>query len=324
MDDKELLEFLQKKFSPSFSLKKVEGGRNNQVYKLKEKKGTYIVKKYFFHKKDPRDRLFHEKSFYSIANKLGILAVPLLIDYCSKSRAGIFSFLPGRKAIFRDVTKESLKQFVDFFWQLNESKELIKDMPLAVDNARCIRDYFSFIEKRLFKLLKIEPLKKIDKEMIFFLQKEVYPFYLRLKKDTLGSKNANFLLTKESLSLCPSDLGFHNVVIDQKKLSFFDFEYAGLDDPVNLLANFICQPETPVPSSFIPFLAEGFLENDPIALERFKLIYPLCQMKWSLLVLNLFLEVDVERRNFARANEKKERQLFLAKRILSDVAQSQL
>ena len=43
--------------------------------------------------------------------------------------------------------------------------------------------------------------------------------------------------------MSPSDFGFHNVIKKKKKLFFFDFEYAGMDDPVKLISDFICQPD---------------------------------------------------------------------------------
>jgi len=314
--DKESISYLESRFSSLFTLIRLEGGRNNQVYKLEHNHKTYIIKKYFFHEKDPRDRLFHERAFYNYANEIGLDTVATLVDSFPKTRIGIYSYLEGRKPNESDVTKESIQQFIQFFQLINGKKHLAKDVPLAVDAALCINDYFSFIERRLDNLLKIEVLEDIDAGMISFLEKEIIPFYKETKDYALKKKNAFFSLKRDDLCLSPSDFGFHNVVIHQKKLRFFDFEYAGFDDPVNLLSNFFCQPKISVPYEYFSMMAEGILEDETLALERFKLVYPLCRIKWSLLVLNLFLEVDGNRRNFARAVEDKVGQLALAQRIL--------
>jgi thiamine kinase-like enzyme len=44
------------------------------------------------------------------------------------------------------------------------------------------------------------------------------------------------------LIVSPSDLGFHNILKYKKKLYFYDFEYAGLDDPIKLICDFFWHP----------------------------------------------------------------------------------
>ena len=58
--------------------------------------------------------------------------------------------------------------------------------------------------------------------------------------------------------LSPSDFGFHNALLDrQGNVRFFDFEYAGWDDPAKLVCDFFCQVEVPVPRRLFPsFCAE--------------------------------------------------------------------
>src|SRR6185503_11886129 len=46
--------------------------------------------------------------------------------------------------------------------------------------------------------------------------------------------------------LSPSDFGYHNAVLaDDETVRFFDFEYAGWDDPAKLVCDFFNQVEVP-------------------------------------------------------------------------------
>ena len=69
---------------------------------------------------------------------------------------------------------------------------------------------------------------------------------MRIKENIFKSFSKSEMtkkLNKKDLILSPSDFGFHNVIKKNKKLFFFDFEYAGMDDPVKLISDFICQPD---------------------------------------------------------------------------------
>ncbi|MBM3515861.1 MAG: hypothetical protein FJX59_19420, partial [Alphaproteobacteria bacterium] len=50
----------------------------------------------------------------------------------------------------------------------------------------------------------------------------------------------------------PSDFGFHNAVHTTTGTRFFDFEFAGWDDPAKCLADVFLQPRISVPESFVP------------------------------------------------------------------------
>jgi len=60
-------------------------------------------------------------------------------------------------------------------------------------------------------------------------------------RDLLENLNCRF-------SMSPSDFGFHNCLFDRKgnQLKMFDFEYAGLDNPLKLIMDFCFQPNFPI------------------------------------------------------------------------------
>jgi hypothetical protein len=103
---------------------------------------------------------------------------------------------------------------------------------------------------------------------------------------------------------------------DGGTLSFFDFEYAGCDDPAKLAADFFCQPELPVDrrywEEFVTLLARG-LSLDSAFVERARLLRQVYQLKWCGIMLNEFLRRDAERRRFAGGGSEERKQAQLAK-----------
>src|SRR5205085_6687704 len=99
-------------------------------------------------------------------------------------------------------------------------------------------------------------------------------------------------------------------------LKFFDFEYAGWDDPAKMVADFFCQPECPVPEALYDAFASavaGEMAQPELHLWRFGLLLPVYRVKWCCIMLNDFLPGGNHRRRFARGElgeeERKRRQL---------------
>ncbi|TRZ76349.1 MAG: aminoglycoside phosphotransferase family protein, partial [Deltaproteobacteria bacterium] len=63
-------------FSGDVSLERLAGGRNNQVFKMMVDDQRFLLKSYFVHEDDPRDRLGNEISFLRYAWDKGIRCIP--------------------------------------------------------------------------------------------------------------------------------------------------------------------------------------------------------------------------------------------------------
>ena len=95
-----------------------------------------------------------------------------------------------------------------------------------------------------------------------------------------------------------------------------DFEYAGWDQPAQMLANACLQPEVPLPPECRGLFLEEMqqrLPGDGSLFRRLRLLYPLLSFKWSLIMLNEFLPVSGQRRSFAGANAEARRTAQLEK-----------
>jgi hypothetical protein len=95
-------------------------------------------------------------------------------------------------------------------------------------------------------------------------------------------------------------------LVGDGRLRFFDFEYAGWDDPAKMAADFFCQPRIPAPDSEFPRivarLAELFPQDAEVA-ERATSLWPVYRMKWICIMLNEFLPAGKTRRGFSLGEE---------------------
>ncbi|HEY8240430.1 MAG TPA: hypothetical protein VIH35_03245, partial [Kiritimatiellia bacterium] len=118
-------------------------------------------------------------------------------------------------------------------------------------------------------------------------------------------------------TLSPADHGFHNALLtDGGRLVFYDFEYAGWDDPAQMIANACLQPEVPIPGGLRPAFVRDMLAafpGDSSLRERLQAVYPVLCIKWTLIMLNEFMPVDRERRRFAGADPERRRERQLEK-----------
>ena len=128
----------------------------------------------------------------------------------------------------------------------------------------------------------------------------------------------------EQRCLSPSDFGFHNAILAADgRLRFFDFEYAGWDDPAKLICDFFCQPELSVNQEHWKFFVEQLIlavSADAALRDRALLLLPAYRVKWCCIILNEFLGAGRDRRTFSMGEEsaasRKSIQLNKARRLL--------
>ena len=93
--------------------------------------------------------------------------------------------------------------------------------------------------------------------------------------------------------LNPADLGFHNILKEPSgRLRFIDLEYFGWDDPAKLVSDFLWHPGMSLSKSQTAMWLDGTIklfQTDSSFLGRLIAMFPVYGMRWSLIVLNLFL-----------------------------------
>jgi len=299
--------------SDEFYLIPIKRGRNNRVFCVNIKGwGKALLKAYFKHPKDPRDRLRNEFSFSNFAWDKGLrgLHKPYACD--CENNLGLYQFIEGRKITPDEVNREFVDQALAFFIELNKHKDSpeAKKLPNASEACFSINGHLDTVKRRIDRLKMINGSSEVDREAISFVDNEL-----------LGGWNGVFLNAKQLIDdydldpneeihffdrcLSPSDFGFHNAIVDkERRLFFVDFEYAGWDDPSKMICDFFCQPEVPVSLDYYGSFIEAVFRADLSEknIKKTNLLLPVYRIKWCCIMLNEFLRYDSERRNFSQAD----------------------
>lgn len=322
-------------FRDDFNLQPLKGGANNRVFRVNAKGFNALLKVYFRHPGDPRDRLKTEFSFASFAWENGVqcIARPLACD--SVHNLGLYGFIEGRQIVTDDITLDFIYQALNFYHELNLYKRhaSAQALPEASESCFTIEDHLHCVERRLKLLEKIDDLSEINHEAINFIRDELLKTWMRLAEHVrrraveLGFA-LNTAIDQQDKCISPSDFGFHNAILDSNgKIYFIDFEYAGWDDPVKMICDFFCQPEVPVPAEYYDIFIKRAISNlskPEMHLQRISFLMPIHRIKWCCIMLNEFLAVGKVRRLFALNDidieKRKAEQLEKARHVLQGVS----
>lgn len=319
-------------FAGAFSLTPLAGGANNQVFRADVDGGPLVLKAYFQHPDDPRDRLGAEYSFSSFAWENGVRALPRPLACDRQSGFALYEYIPGRKLTPAEVTADAVAQALDFYLAVNALKEKARDLPPASEACFSLCDHWHCLQRRLRRLDGIEALGEVDREAAAFVQDRLVPVSAACLRAAADAARELGLPPEQSLPagercVSPSDFGFHNALrTPDGRMVFIDFEYAGWDDPAKTVSDFFCQPECPVPAEHYAAFARAVVENESgtaARLRRAELLLPIYRLKWCCIMLNDFLPAGGKRRRFAGSadeKERKSRQLRKARQALRRVA----
>jgi hypothetical protein len=311
------------------------GGKNNRVFRVESEKSDYLLKAYFQHSNDQRDRLGAEYSFSMFAWENGVrcLAQPLACD--TKNHLGVYAFVPGRQPLESDVTDTSVQQALSFFRDVNSHKESAGAMALSMASEACfsLEEHLRCVSNRVEYLKLIEEHAAIDHEATLFVRGQLKPAWAGLVASI--TKHVSEFQSAREATLCardrclsPSDFGFHNAIMQPDgEMCFIDFEYAGWDDPAKTVCDFFCQQAVPVPmtqfQTFAMSVVEGLAEPQR-HLDRITLLLPVYKIKWCCILLNEFMPVGHARRRFAHPDrdrgERKLAQLAKAQKLLGSLS----
>jgi hypothetical protein len=295
----------------AIALSRLNGGKNNQVYRVATDAGDAVVlKHYFSDPRDPRDRLAAEWGFLRHTWSRGVRAVPEPLASDPTARAGLYSFVPGRKLLATELKPQHIDAAIDFVLAVNAAPRSPDALAPASEACFSLADHIATVERRVARLATLDP----DAPHVQAAQRLVDAMLLpkwnavkaRLTKDAHDARlEIHRTLRPNECCLSPSDFGFHNALAyEAGRVIFLDFEYAGRDDPAKLVSDFFCQPEIPVPLSYYPGfmtrLADG-LELDDAGRARCRILLDAYRVKWSCIILNDFLPVGAARRSFADA-----------------------
>lgn len=320
----------------AFSLHQLPGGANNRVFRVDMDTARTLLKAYFQHPEDKRDRLGAEYGFCTFAWESGLRSVPKPLARDAENRLGLYEFIEGRKLLLDEVDESAIRQALAFLGDVNRHRQgpAAQQLPVASESYFTLAEHLACIERRLQILQGIEPSAEIDREAAAFVQKELLPTWQGVrgwvaKEAARRGLSLETELPREDRRLSPSDFGFHNALLTSDgRLRFFDFEYAGWDDFAKTVSDLFCQVAVPISASYLDLVVETLASSlsEPEQFRaRVALLLPVYRVKWCCIVLNEFVRVSSSRRRFAGAGndlqEKKVTQLRKARRILQHLTE---
>ncbi len=332
----------------SFQLHALAGGANNRVFRVDvdDKAAAdaahrrLLLKSYFSHPDDPRDRLATEFAFARFAWERGIRALPQPIALSPEDDLGLYEFIDGRAFSPADLSDQAteiadraINAALEFYDALNRHKGHPDAANLGAASEACfsLQDHLAQVDRRLQRLQGIDRAAAVHDDAMCFVTRELAPAWSDAAQTVrAGAKRWDLPLDAplagEQRCLSPSDFGFHNAIIDPAGVvRFFDFEYAGWDDPAKMVGDFFRQVKVPVPRRRLASFAEAVCASDAQGERlhrRIQLLFPVFQLKWCCILLNEFLPTSAASRRFAGASDdvvqQKQLQLKKAQAMLAD------
>jgi hypothetical protein len=292
----------------------LNGGANNRVARLDTDSGTYFLKSYFRHPDDLRNRLGAEFAFSQFAWNQGVRCIPQPIACDHAAGLGIFEFIPGEPLSGSTIGAPEVDEALGFFRAVNRGRKdaVAAKLPRGSESCLSLNDHFHMIGCRVARLQTIAVESETDRAAAEFAR-ELVPAWERILSASRSTAALNCLpsdlpIPSGERCVSPSDFGFHNAIrAADGHLRFFDFEYAGWDDPAKMICDFFCQPAVPAPADAFERFARavaGEFPSSGIHLTRATLLLPLYRVKWVCIMLNEFLPVGSRRREFSGTSDE--------------------
>lgn len=298
-------------FHGRFTLHQLQGGANNRVYRVAGRGFTVLLKVYFQPSGDLRDRLGAEFAFSRFAWGNGLRCLPRPLACDPTHHLGLYEFVEGRRPALHELTGGMIRQALDFYREVNRHRgdPGAGSLPAASEACLTIADNLHCVERRLERLKSVNASSGVHREAASFIRTELSEAWGRAAEIARKQAPKMGLALEQQIApddrrLSPADFGFHNTILTtENRLCFFDFEYAGWDDPAKIVCDFFCQPEIQVPMAHYDTVVEtaaADLSDPALYRRRIAVLMPLCWLKWCCILLNDFLPVAGARRRFAR------------------------
>jgi len=282
----------------------IGGTGNNAVFRIEHAGCRYVLKRYFHHPGDPRDRFATERAFCTFLWDAGVRSTPEPLRWDAERRLGLFECVAGTRP--ERATPELVEAALRFFAEANAHRNsaAARALPQASEACFSVSEHLDRVARRVDRLRQIAPDSDIAARAAAFVADELTPAWqsvLDRAQRVVATTEQDRPLDPADRCLSPSDFGFHNALATPDgAVRFVDFEYAGWDDPAKLVCDFFCQPAVPVGEEFLNAFVRGLGEFDTPGLrQRVSTLLPVYRIKWCCIMLNEFLPTDHRRRAFS-------------------------
>ena len=128
-----------------------QGGANNKVFKVTAGSHQAVLKIYFQHPKDPRDRLAAEFEFGSFAWNNGVKTVPRPLVQDPRNNFALYEYVAGRPLDADDINAERVHDAAAFFAEINRHKgtQQAVELPLASEAFFSVEQHLAGVGRRI-------------------------------------------------------------------------------------------------------------------------------------------------------------------------------
>lgn len=307
------------------------GGANNLVFGCVANEHK-VVAKFYPQATDPNsDRFRAEREFLGYADAVAPGFAPRLLDVDPARRLLVMEYLEGtRFDVGAHITREDVARAARFLGRLNADLHRARGT-ITVDAAEGflkLSQHVENVDRRMADLAHDHLPAEFHgpaRILIDSAHRTWDSVKSKLQKH-LADGDVTDALFQEYRCISPSDFGFHNAMRCAAGIRFFDFEFAGWDDPAKAVADFFLQPRIAAPETFISLLEDAVEPCLPIpALKaRVAALRPVLHVKWVTIVLAVLrpqrleamLRVTVDKSPSALIQERLDRaQQYLSRNI---------
>lgn len=286
------------------------GGINSAVFRLEgNRKINYALKLYTQPTNlDQRDRCCTEVKFLNYIQTCEVCNTPKLVESNPEESWALLSWVEGVKPT--RLKAPDLQEITEFIYAINEESTRFDRSYLEPASEACqsLAGLITCIAERIKKIQSINTTTKVGQEAKQWITKVIRPHF-ELASQRLLENHANCTHWQDSeiqKIASPSDVGIHNTLRTKHGLYFLDFEYAGLDDPCKLAADWILQPSHRLneeqEETFCELLMIKMKSHSGISWRaRLEDIKPLIHVKWCLIMLNQFQTDKLDQHQLQKA-----------------------
>jgi hypothetical protein len=270
----------------------LSGGANNHLFVCRSVTGQIVVKRYRAQNFGADfSRQQAEVTFLTHAAVTASGFVPRLLAVHDREDMIAMSFLRGE--IYREgakILESDVSSVINFYRQINLNRELVSCYPIAArEGYLSISEHLSHVDQRLnaFSVGHLPVAVRQAAELTIGDVNRVYSSVQDSLLRLIQAGDLTDILPNGYLQLSPGDFGFHNAMRATGGAVFFDFEYAGLDDPAKTLVDFFLQPKLPVTRNYFDQVAEGMAVSIPFDFLRARAaaMHRLLFTKWLAIIL---------------------------------------
>lgn len=276
------------------SLIPLHGGINNQVFSCSvdaKNSKRFVIKGYA--ERGLTDRMLAEVQFLRYAQQVAPSYVPKLLAEDEEYRCVVLEYLDDQPyPVSQSPSEQDVMHAGSFFRLLNADQLLAKEYikQSAAEGFLRVTEHLENVFGRLNQL-SIEHLPIEFRSQANVLVQNIFQEFEVLADQTkalIDKGQIQDAINFEDCCVSPSDFGFHNAFRSAGGVKFFDFEFAGWDDPAKAVVDFSLQPRMPVAPSLAKLFFQAVAPYGGEQLSaRSAVLGPILRLKWLCIMLSV-------------------------------------